>query len=459
MQISTLIPHYNETLATYIHHFKTAAKWGAFDNDTVAICIFIKGLRDASTIASKIYEKDPQTLAEVIRLIEKLSAAHQLAITHLLLQSEWCQVMISVLSVDGEVIFATTDLKPSNMAVMNLAILPRIVPTRFLHQEHHASMEDLVQGINTPASRGTDHTPIMVPDIGDITADHSATPLSHCDRSHNFIRHTSSSSSSHCSNCTHHFSCRHHSQHSMDWSHTHSHTRFSTKKDKAMPKTSTPINPPPQNCHHHRFLFRIFIRLWQWCWFFKLLGPSPSSEEDEWRWHFSNHYTTELVSDCPTVTVHAGKRFKTLTDSGAALSLVHTCVNNMIDDQYKTKIPSAAVFLRHQMDHVMYSLGKVTVHLHIANFKVSHTFVICDKLLDIDILFGIDTQKRYTLSYSWNANKQLFIQREGSFVTYTRNCEQQHNIAVVKSPLKIPLRHNGIIPFTIKGHNSKSPVG
>ena len=63
----------NKTLAAYIHHFKTAAKWCAFDNDSAAIWIFVKGLRDALTIASKIYEKDPQTLTEVIRLIEKLS--------------------------------------------------------------------------------------------------------------------------------------------------------------------------------------------------------------------------------------------------------------------------------------------------------------------------------------------------------------------------------------------------
>ena len=45
------------------------------------------------------------------------------------------------------------------------------------------------------------------------------------------------------------------------------------------------------------------------------------------------------------------------------------------------------------------------------------------------------------------------------FLTYARNCEQQHNIAVVKSPLKIPSRNNAIIPITIKGHNLKAPVG
>ena len=43
-------------------------------------------------------------------------------------------------------------------------------------------------------------------------------------------------------------------------------------------------------------------------------------------------------------------------------------------------------------------------------------------------------------------------------MTYTRNCEQPHDIAVVKSPLKIPFRHNGVIPITIKSLNLKTPV-
>ena len=67
----------NGNLAAYIHHFKTAAKQCAFDNDTVAICIFVKGPGDAPTITVKIYEKDPKTLVEVISFVEKLNAAHQ----------------------------------------------------------------------------------------------------------------------------------------------------------------------------------------------------------------------------------------------------------------------------------------------------------------------------------------------------------------------------------------------
>ena len=84
MQISILIPQdlwrYSKKtmkLAANIHHFTTAAKQCAFDNNRVAIYIFVKGLGDAPIFTSKIHEKDTQTLAEVIRLVRKLSAAQK----------------------------------------------------------------------------------------------------------------------------------------------------------------------------------------------------------------------------------------------------------------------------------------------------------------------------------------------------------------------------------------------
>ena len=85
--------------------------------------------------------------------------------------------MIDVLFVAAQVILATTALMPSVMAVMNLAILHKAAPTRILHQEHHATKTDLVQGIDTPTTEGTDHIPIMASDIGDISTDHSPTTI------------------------------------------------------------------------------------------------------------------------------------------------------------------------------------------------------------------------------------------------------------------------------------------
>ena len=130
--------------------------------------------------STQIHEKDPENPAEVIRPVEKLSSVHQLTAT--LTPSTFSMMSSddsddSVLSVDGQVILATIAWMPSVMAVMNLVILPRTAPSGFLHQEHHATMEDLILGIDTPTTRGTDHTPIMVPDVGDITADHSPTPV------------------------------------------------------------------------------------------------------------------------------------------------------------------------------------------------------------------------------------------------------------------------------------------
>ena len=95
----------NETLAAYIHCFKAAVKQYAYDNDTAAICIYVKGLRDAPTIAPKIYEKDPQI--EVIRLVEKHNAALQLTATLTSSTLSIILVMMNVLSVDKKFIIAT----------------------------------------------------------------------------------------------------------------------------------------------------------------------------------------------------------------------------------------------------------------------------------------------------------------------------------------------------------------
>ena len=37
-----------------------------FDNDVTTIRIFIKGLKNAHTLATKVYEKGPQSLADAL---------------------------------------------------------------------------------------------------------------------------------------------------------------------------------------------------------------------------------------------------------------------------------------------------------------------------------------------------------------------------------------------------------
>ena len=55
--------------------------------------IFIKGLRNAHTLATRVYKKGPQSLADAIRKVEKLQAAQQLTTT--LLPSSTVNVMSS----------------------------------------------------------------------------------------------------------------------------------------------------------------------------------------------------------------------------------------------------------------------------------------------------------------------------------------------------------------------------
>ena len=72
-----------EYLAGYIHCFKREASSCKFDNDAATIRIFLKGLKNVHSLAMRVYEKGPQSLADAIRDVEKLKAAHHLTATSL----------------------------------------------------------------------------------------------------------------------------------------------------------------------------------------------------------------------------------------------------------------------------------------------------------------------------------------------------------------------------------------
>ena len=48
----------------------------------------------------------------------------------------------------------------------------------------------------------------------------------------------------------------------------------------------------------------------------------------------------------------------------------------------------------------MMALGITALHLRIADFKFTHNVIIDDRFSDTEILFGIDIQKKYSLSYA-----------------------------------------------------------
>ena len=70
-----------ESLATYVHRFKWESSRCKFNNDATTIRIFLKGLKNAHTIVTKVYKKGPQTLTEAIKEVEKLQAAQQITST------------------------------------------------------------------------------------------------------------------------------------------------------------------------------------------------------------------------------------------------------------------------------------------------------------------------------------------------------------------------------------------
>ena len=105
------------------------------------------------------------------------------------------------------------------------------------------------------------------------------------------------------------------------------------------------------------------------------------------------------------ITVHTGKQYKALIDSGAAISLLQNSTYQNIEDSFKTPLQSTTATLNTADGSPITALGITALHLQIVEFKFTHNFVICDKLPDTEIIFGIDIQKKFSLSYTWDKEK------------------------------------------------------
>ena len=55
----------------------------------------------------------------------------------------------------------------------------------------------------------------------------------------------------------------------------------------------------------------------------------------------------------------------------------------------------------------MTTLGMTALHLRIVDFKFTHNFIIYDRLSDTEIIFGLDVQKKFSISYMWDKEKKL----------------------------------------------------
>ena len=129
--------------------------------------------------------------------------------------------------------------------------------------------------------------------------------------------------------------------------------------------------------------------------------PSPTTHS--WRGLPNEDIITIAhITDGPTVTVDAGKHYQVLIDSGAAISLIRHSTYKQIEDCYKTPIQLMAAKLNTADGSPITTLGSIALHLHIADFKFMHNFIICNQLPDTELIFGMDIQKKFSLSYAWD---------------------------------------------------------
>ena len=101
-----------------------------------------------------------------------------------------------------------------------------------------------------------------------------------------------------------------------------------------------------------------------------------------------------LITDCPTIIVHAEKCYKALIDSGAAISFIRYPTYQSMDSSFKTPIQATSTKLNMADGSLMMALGITALHLRIVGFKFTHNFIICDRIPDTEILFGIEIQEK-----------------------------------------------------------------
>ena len=142
--------------------------------------------------------------------------------------------------------------------------------------------------------------------------------------------------------------------------------------------------------------------------------------------------------DCPTITVNAGKHYKALIDSGAAILLLRYSTYKKIEDCYKTPMQPTTANLNTTDGSPMSAIAATALHLRIAEFKCTHNFIICNQLPETELIFSIDIQKKFSLSYAWDKERNCYIQKDGRFLVYTLACDHKATIGTVESTLRIP---------------------
>ena len=54
----------------------------------------------------------------------------------------------------------------------------------------------------------------------------------------------------------------------------------------------------------------------------------------------------------------------------------------------------------------MSAIGTTALHQRIAEFRFMHNFIICDQLPETELIFAIDIQRKFSLSYAWDKERK-----------------------------------------------------
>ena len=63
----------------------------------------------------------------------------------------------------------------------------------------------------------------------------------------------------------------------------------------------------------------------------------------------------------------------------------------------------------------MSALRMTALHLRISEFKFTHNFIICNQLPEMEPIFGIDIQRKFSISYAWKQGKIVTFKKKENF--------------------------------------------
>ena len=114
------------------------------------------------------------------------------------------------------------------------------------------------------------------------------------------------------------------------------------------------------------------------------------------------HYYHCRHNRLSTITVHVGKCYKALIDSGSAISLHRYSTYKKLRIATRHPIQPTTAKLNTTDGSPMSAIGTTALHLRMTEFKFTHNFIICDQLPETELIFGIDIQRKFSLSYAWD---------------------------------------------------------